>query len=187
MPAMQISPTSNPSIQCAAAPRQIIELRGVACGKTSRRARATVHEARRELRSSPPRSAARKSSSAAVRDRHVHGRPGGRDLGDVPRHRLRSHRHERRREAPRLRRSRSLPGANGFVISRVGSGRKRADVFVTGTGRILIVSSQGQAVASGNGQKGGVWPIDAEPPRCAAPLLQRLVATTRCVACLVSR
>jgi hypothetical protein len=50
-----------------------------------------------------------------------------------------------------------------------------------------IVSSQGQAVASGNGQKGGVWPIDAEPPRCAAPLLQRLVATTRCVACLVSR
>ena len=36
---------------------------------------------------------------------------------------------------------RSVPGVNGFVITRVGSGTKRAEVFVTGTGTISTVSS----------------------------------------------
>ena len=41
----------------------------------------------------------------------------------------------------------SLPGVNGFVITRVGSGMKRAEVFVTGMGRIAGVSSLRNGVA----------------------------------------
>ena len=48
----------------------------------------------------------------------------------------------------------SLPGVNGFVITRVGSGTNRAEVFVTGMVRISTVLSHGQGVASGNIRRG---------------------------------
>ena len=64
---------------------------------------------------------------------------------------------------------RSLPGVNGFVITRVGSGTKRAEVFVTGTGSIPTVSSQEQGVASRNGPKG----VDCGPSEQNLPLSAR--------------
>ena len=63
---------------------------------------------------------------------------------------------------------RSVPGVNGFVITRVGSGTKRAEVLVTGTGSIPTVSSQGQGMASRNGRKAGLWPVGAEALRRSA-------------------
>ena len=44
----------------------------------------------------------------------------------------------------------SLPGVNGFVITRVGSGTNRADVLVTGMVRISTASLHGRGMASEN-------------------------------------
>ena len=60
------------------------------------------------------------------------------------------------------------PGVNRFVISRVGSGTKRAEVFVTGTGGIPTVSSQGQGMASRKSLKAGLWSVGAAPRWCSA-------------------